>query len=503
MSILKMIETRLFLIFTGILGLALQVAADSSTTKPHLVFVYVDDWGFADVGFRNPAIKTPHFDELAASGSVLQRHYVYRYCSPSRASFLTGRWPHHAHQWNLAPAGRLAGTNLNMTMLPAKLKVAGYATHMVGKWHQGLYKSEYLPTNRGFDTMSGFLNGGEDHMNEKYSCLVDFWKNGQPDTRNGTYDAYIYRQDLKDIIMSHDSQQPLFLYLALHNVHAPLQAPAEWLDIYPNTTCKSRHVYQAMVSVADNVTGEVVNMLKAKGMWNNTLMIVSADNGGAPCIGSNYPLKGCKGTFFEGGVRSLAFVNGGYLPQEMKGKNVDAFIHAADWYPTFCKLAGVSADDSGPGKYPVDGTDIWPVLSGQEKQMPNRTILLGVNYTYSNPHQGALIKGEYKLIVGKQFYSPACNSLMHSPLDYPCTNGTNGNNCSPYCLYNIVEDPTEENDLAGTHPLILHGLVEEYNKSASDPGRDQGYHSRASVPTDPNVCSILEAQGGYWQPWKD
>ena len=92
-------------------------------------------------------------------------------------------------------------------------------------------------------------------------------------------------------------------------------------------------------------------------------MVVSADNGGAPCRGSNYPLKGCKSTLFEGGVRSLAFANGGLLPAKMQGKTSEGFIHIADWYTTFCKLAGVDPSDSGPGKFPVDGLDVWPIIT--------------------------------------------------------------------------------------------------------------------------------------------
>ena len=219
------------------------------------MFVLVDDWGFADVSFHNPQIKTPHFDLLGNTDLILNRHYVYRYCSPSRASFLTGRWPYHVHQWN-PPQNSEIGLNINMTTLPAKLKSAGYLTHMVGKWHLGYYKNDYLPINRGFDTSSGFLNGAEDHMDERLGpCGVDFWKNNGFDSHNGTYDAYLYRDDLTTIFSKHNSSDSLFLYLPLHNVHSPFQAPKEWLDLYPeNSTCDLRRTYQAMVSVADNVT---------------------------------------------------------------------------------------------------------------------------------------------------------------------------------------------------------------------------------------------------------
>ncbi len=270
------------------------LSAIATGAKPNIVFVLVDDWGYADVNFRNPAISSPNFKNIVDNGLMLNRHYVYRYCSPSRASFLTGRWPHHVHQWNMPPSTTV-GLNLNMTTIASKLKTAGYMTHMIGKWHEGLYKPEYIPINRGFDTSSGFLNGGEDHMDQKFGCAVDFWKNNDVDPRNGSYDAYSYRDDLTDVITNHDTSKPFFLYLPLHNVHAPFEAPEEWLSLYPeNSTCSQRRRYQAMVSVADNVTGHMVELLKKKDMWDNSIVIVSADNGGAPCGGSNYPLKRCK-----------------------------------------------------------------------------------------------------------------------------------------------------------------------------------------------------------------
>ena len=474
--------------------------------KPNLIFVLVDDWGYADVSFRNPAIVSPNFETLAKEGLILDRHYVFKYCSPSRASFLTGRWPHHAHQWN-PPENALVGANINMTMIPAKLKMAGYKTHMVGKWHEGFYKETYLPINRGFDTMSGFLGGGENHMTQQVGCATDFWKNDAPDARNGSYDAYTYRDDLTDIIGSHDPSDPFFLYLPLHNVHTPLQAPDEWLSIYSvKSTCQNRRIYQAMVSVADNVTGHLVKLLKDKGMWDNTLLIVSADNGGAPCGGSNYPLKGSKGTFYEGGVRSLAFANGGLLPSNRRGKTTQGFIHIADWYTTFCQLADVDHNDSGTGKFPVDGMNVWPIITGENEVTPHEQIPLGYDFDYNaklRPHQGALIVGNHKLIVGPQ-ETHSCDSTMYSPLDYPCTDGPKGDDCNPYCLYDVVQDPTERHNLAKEQPALLKELLARYNKYAEEPRdlQDQGYHSMETLPDDLDACKYMKENGGYWRPWK-
>ena len=493
------VEYKMTSILYSVVFVTAVICTASASTKPHIVFVLVDDWGFADVSFRNPAIYSPNFQMLAETGVILDRHYVYRYCSPTRVSFLTGRWPHHAHQYNIEPTF-MVGTNINMTMLPAKLKTAGYMTHIVGKWHQGFYQSKYLPVNRGFDTSSGFLNGAEDHFTEKRECAVDFWKDNSYDTRNGSYDAYIYRDDLTKIFENHNANEPLFLYLPLHNVHGPFQAPDEWLNIYSvNSTCSRRRMLQAMVSVADNITGHVVDLLKKKGMWENTIFVVSADNGGAACEGSNHPLKGSKGTYFEGGVRSLAFANGGLLPSKMKGKSTDGFIHIADWYTTFCKLAGVDPDDSGTGKFPVDGTDVWPILTGESDKTLHDEIVLGYNYS----NTGAIIAGNYKLIIGKQ--GDRCDNSMWSPLDYPCTEGPKGDNCDPYCLYDIVNDPLEKKDLSKEEPEILKEMLNRYNKFSKEPRemQDQGYHSAEEVPSDKNACQYMNDHGGYWQPWKD
>ena len=469
---------------------------------PNIVFVFVDDLGFSDVGFRNPKIKTPNFDDLSKTGLVLNRHYVYMYCSPSRASFLTGRWPYHVHQWNIGD-NTVLGTHINMTMLPAKLKTKGYSTHMVGKWHQGYYDPAYLPVNRGFDSSSGFLNAGEDHMTEVTGCAVDFWKNKAPDTRNGSYDSYIYRSDLTDIINKHNTSKPLFLYLPLHNVHAPIEAPQEWINLYPESTCNVRRTLQAMVSVADNVTGHAVQLLKERGMWDNTIMVVSADNGASPCHGSNYPLKGTKWTLFEGGVRSMAFVNGGRLPDSMRGKTSDGFIHVADWYPTFCKMAGIDPDDSGPRKFPVDGIDVWRIISGDNSTTPHEEIVLAYNFTLNANATGAIIVGKYKLIVGPQQGKHFCDSLMNAPIDYPCTNGTVGKDCDPYCLFDIIADPGERKDLSKTEPDILKMMLDRYNRHAKENQEmmDQGIHSERGHPQFKEACDYMSKNGGYWQPW--
>ena len=469
--------------------------------KPNIVFVLIDDLGFADVGFRTPFFKTPHLDSLALTGLILDRHYVFKYCSPTRASLLTGRWPHHVHQWNIRTNHQL-GANVNMTMLPAKLKQAGYATHIVGKWHEGFFEPQYLPVNRGFDTSFGFLSGAADHVSQWRLCAVDNWKNNAPDPRNGTYSTYTYRDELDNIFINHSSNQPLFIYLSLHNVHSPYQAPREWKSIYPaGWICQKCRSYQAMVSLADNITGHLVELLESHNMWNNTIMVVSTDNGGSKCMGNNYPLKGAKGTFFEGGVRALAFVNGGLLDENMRGRKTESFIHIADWYTTFCKLAGVDPSDSGPGKFPVDGQDIWPIIAGVNDTSPHAEIVLGYNFT----GKGAIIVGDYKLIVGSQS-SSVCASKLWVSADYTFEDvPPPPRPCRPYCLYNIMKDPRELNDLVEKEPEKLQELIEHYNRYGEEPRemQDQGYHRNSDLPVFDDACEYMTEHGGYWQPWNN
>ena len=131
-------------------------------------------------------------------------------------------------------------------------------------------------------------------------------------------------------------------------------------------------------------------------------------------MGSNYPLKGCKGTYFEGDIRALAFANGGLISDKMRGTKSEGFIHIADWYTTFCMLAGVDPTDSGPGKFPVDRLNVWSIITRESTTTSHEEIMLGYNYSVSET--GAII-----MVVNQK--EAGCDSLMWSPLDYPCHDG--------------------------------------------------------------------------------
>ena len=156
------------------------------------------------------------------------------------------------------------------------------------------------------------------------------------------------KERILQIINNHDPSTPLFLYYGAHIVHRPYEVPENYLKKFDFIEELYRQVYHAMVNYLDDVVGEIVQALKDKGLWDNLLFVTSSDNGGpvwSDFGGNNFPLKGGKVSDWQGGVRVNAFASGGYLPNNMRGKKSDAYIHIADWYSTFSSLAGVDPTD--------------------------------------------------------------------------------------------------------------------------------------------------------------
>ena len=200
------------------------------------------------------------------------------------------------------------------------------------------------------------------------------------------------------------------------------------------------------------------------------------------------------------GVRALAFANGGLLPDKIRGTNSEGVIHIADWNTTFCKLAGVDPSDSGPGKFPVDGLDVWPIITGENTTTPHEEIMLG--YNFSAAETSAIIMGDYKLIINQKV--SGCDSVMWTPLDYPCHDGSKGESCDPYCLYNIVEDANKHIELSQKEPDILKKLLSHYNEYGKElrDMQDQGYHISSDLPLFNDACNYMKENRGFWQPWQ-
>ena len=204
-------------------------------TKPHLVILLADNLGWANVGYHRPPgvdpheYATPNIDALASSGIELDRHYTYKFCSPSRSSLLSGRLPFHVNIYNDDPAMEGQGVPTNMTLISDKLSTVGYATHFIGKWHVGMAsRSQNPPEARGFDTSFGYFHS----TNSYYSSLraegcvdstgtphpaTDLWDTGAPSDLNGSaYEERLFAQRAVELIQAHDVRRPFFLYYAFH-----------------------------------------------------------------------------------------------------------------------------------------------------------------------------------------------------------------------------------------------------------------------------------------------
>ena len=393
------------------LDLALWAPLVAAAAPPHIVLSVADDLGWHNVGWRNPEFSTPTLDALRADGVELTRFYTFMYCSPSRASLLTGRLPLHVNQNNEANDVRSrSGADVRMTLLPARLKAgAGYRTVCVGKWHLGARTPASLPASRGCDEHLGFLKGGEDHWTQRLADggagFVDLWRDNAPAAgENGTYSAMLYAAEAARAIGARlggagdgddgsadddDRSRPLFMYLAWQNPHMPAEVPAMYLN--PAIGDCKRRTIEAMIHVLDEGVANVTRALRAApacdggdgNAWNTTVFVFLSDNGGVTHLGkagNNYPLRGGKVTNFEGGVRTVAFVAGGVVSRALRARGgggggggggaraYSGLFAIADWYATLMSAAGAgdAADAAGvaAGVPPVDALDHWAEILG-------------------------------------------------------------------------------------------------------------------------------------------
>jgi arylsulfatase B len=329
---------------------------------------------------------------------------------------------------------------------------------------------------------------------------VDFWNSalnagaGGPDPRNGSFDTYTYWTELDGMLSQHPVADPFFLYLSIHMVHEPYQAPARFQDLYATAPlCPQRKMLQAMVSVVDELVGNLTAKLKATEMWSDTILVFLSDNGGDPTVGGNHPLKGGKATLFEGGVRAASFVYSELLPRAMRGRNLTQPVHVTDLYATFCVRAGLSAEDNQRGVFPIDSVDLWPFISGQNQSAPRDSIVIGHEFRYGQNQtmMGALIKDDWKLIVGVQGYSSFRGTL------FPCVVATPAPNCDPHCLYDLSKDPHEHKDLSGepASAYRLQRLLELYK---------QEENLFQNIETDvQGFGAAVTRRGGYMGPWTE
>ncbi|XP_043194127.1 arylsulfatase I-like isoform X1 [Amphibalanus amphitrite] len=455
-----------------VIGLVLVPALcdGANTNQPHIVFILADDLGYNDVSWHNSDILSPTLEALAREGVILEQNYAQPLCTPSRSALLSGRYPFHVgRQHDVLSPHMPTGLTINVTLLPERLRSAGYSTHMVGKWHQGNCAPEYLPHHRGFDTFLGFWCGQLEHYNHTVQDALDFWDGDRPlPELDGVYATSVFTDRAESIIKEHNASRPLFMYLSAQNPHAPLEVPSEYEELYPATMNADRRTYSAMVTALDDSVGRVVQALKDADLYSNSVILFVSDNGGSVFsnhgsrdgfAGNNYPLRGDKNTLWEGGTRTPAFIHSPLL--ERAGYVSHELIHITDWMPTLLRLAGASADGD-----PLDGFDQWPMLSAGQ---PSARTEMVYNIDEKLPN-AALRIGDMKLLWGDNSGSsdwyPVLEALPNSSDRAPASArrsvrsslGSLGD--YPVYLFNVTADPTERQDLSSLMPETVQAMLE-------------------------------------------
>ncbi|MCK4958452.1 MAG: sulfatase-like hydrolase/transferase, partial [Planctomycetes bacterium] len=361
--------------------------------RPNIVIIIADDLGWYDVSYHGGPIPTPRIDRFAKEGVELDHFYVCHVCSPTRAGLLTGRYPlRFGLQDGPIMYSQTRGLPPSEFTLPEMLGKAGY-THRqaIGKWHLGTSSNRFHPMNHGF---SGFYG----HYCGMFDCF-EHSRGGQPDwhrdhksIKEEGYSTTLMTDEAVRFVTDHaKDDKPFLLYLAYNAVHSPIQAPEEdiaaaeasYLEAvakygekqkkgdkgkpYWGQGLERSQDFFAMTMAMDRGVGRVLDALERNGIGDNTIVWFTSDNGGTS---NNYPLRGCKGDKWDGGVRVPAAVR---WPDGFSGgRKLTEMLAYIDIWPTLKQIAGYN----GPIHKQIDGIDALDILAGRISA-PDRIVYLG------------------------------------------------------------------------------------------------------------------------------
>jgi arylsulfatase A-like enzyme len=408
---------------------------------PNILLIFTDDQGVHDVGSYGSEIPTPHIDSIARDGIKLNGFYsASAVCTPARFGLLTGRNPSRSRDQLIAPlmflsdADRHRGLRPGETTLAAVLKQAGYATAVIGKWHLGHGESEFFPEHHGFQHSYGHTGGCVDYFTLAYGNVPDWYRNGRPIEESG-YATDLITDEAVRYLKERRSSQPFFLYLAYNAPHFgkgwddEANAPVNILQPHPRDLERARFIedpkrrdFAAMTMALDDGIGRVLRSVDEMGLRESTIVIFLTDNGGEPVAGgSNLPLRGNKGSLFEGGIKVPGLVR---WPGKIRaGSQTDAVVWGLDWFPTLARIAGASTEG-----LLLDGQDIGTVLEGKELTGERELF-----WEMAQPDRStaALRQGNWKFV----------RTLEGEEL-----------------LFDLAVDPLEQKNLAPEKPEVLAGL---------------------------------------------
>ncbi|MCH7229024.1 sulfatase [Haloferula sp. A504] len=380
--------SRLLPFLLGLLILA--AGAKEAPRRPNFVIILADDMGYGDAGcYGGTALKTPHLDRLAAGGMrFTDFHSSGNVCSPTRAGLLTGRYQYRSGVdavVNADPAvpAHHSGLQPEEFTFAEALKAKGYRVGLMGKWHVG-YDRKYNPTHQGFDVFRGFVSGNIDYQSH-FDRMGEFdWWHDLEKVREEGYSTHLITKHALGFIEAH-KHEPFCLYVAHEAVHAPWQGPDDPAVRGPGATKgrgrSPKDALPAMMSAMDEGVGRIVAKLEELDLDERTLVFFFSDNG--PAGGSAGPLRGRKGSNWEGGHRVPGIA---WWPGTIKaGVVTDQLAISLDLMPTMLELAGASADPARP----LDGVSLVPLLRRGEP-LGNRRLFW---------NHKAMRDGRWKLIL--------------------------------------------------------------------------------------------------------
>ncbi len=390
----------------------IDAAEKPNAAKPNIVFFFIDDMGWADVGYMGSEFyETPNIDKLAAGSMVFTDAYANApNCAPSRACLMSGKYsPRHGiytvgdprrgnhKQRKLEPIENETVLADEFITIAEALKTNGYTTASMGKWHLGKD-----PTTQGFDVNIagrewGSPSGGGYHSPYKYPNLTQ--------KKKGEYLTDRLTDEACEFIET-NRENPFFLYLTHYAVHTPIQAKETLTQKY-NKKTPGKHQkdakYAAMVESVDNSVGQVLKKLDELSLAKNTIVVFYSDNGGYGGATSNHPLRGAKGMLYEGGIREPFLCRWEGVTEP--GSRCDEPIIGIDLYPTFLEMTGTAQ----PEGYELDGKSLVPLLKDAQASLDREAIfwhfpcyLQGKGDPQGGPFRttpaGAIRKGDWKLI---------------------------------------------------------------------------------------------------------
>ncbi|MBS2211380.1 sulfatase [Carboxylicivirga mesophila] len=415
------------------LGLLMNLGMAKAQTpgkRPNIIVILADDLGYNDVGYMgSDANATPNIDAIAANGIRFTDAYTTcPVCGPSRAGLLTGRYQNRfGFEDNPGPFRRteetIPGIPLRETTMGEYFKELGYNTALIGKWHEENVPLRN-PSARGFDKFFGFIDGASGYY------IND---NSQGKLLNGlrpveSEDEYLTnafgREACLFIERNADRNKPFLLYVPFNAPHGPFEVPDEYKSKFSDVKDEKRQTFLAMINCMDENVGKIMTTLKNKGIEEETLIFFYSDNGGECERADNTPLRACKGSIYEGGIR---------VPFCMQWKGVLTANHvvnhpviALDILPTAIAATGASVS----GEWFLDGVNLLPYLKGEKQGEPHQFLYWRFLWHH------AVRKGDWKLVKHRDQ--------------------------SDWELYNLASDISEQTNLSQQFPDKVKELLDIY-----------------------------------------